>query len=68
MQLCWRRQTVISKDSGVAPPSRRQLPWGPPEIPIMTQAISRAFVTTAGDLLPQKPLNHEEVSRATHVH
>ena len=34
----------------VAPSSKRQLPWVMLEIPPATQAISRAFVTTLGNL------------------
>ena len=52
--------------SGVVPPSRRESPSTTPEIPLATQAISRSFVTTPGDLFPQSPLTSEEVSRATY--
>ena len=31
-------------------------------------AISQAFVTTPGDLLPQSPLNREEESLDTYIH
>ena len=50
-----------------APPSKRQSPWATLEFPPATQAISRAFVTTLGNLFFYSLFHGGAVSHATHV-